>query len=160
MDSQPQQRPVIPLAYRLLLTTIEPLIALCGALQALHNPDDYTSAMTRGSVLFSPGSTFLYTELAGAWLYFAFVEAVVLRLFADDLRLWRLLCAGMLLSDVAWAHSVAQAVGGWAVWLDVGGWSAMDHAMFWTSAPIAVVRLLIVLGAGVGKTGEKEKKGE
>jgi hypothetical protein len=90
----------------------------------------------------------LYTELGGAWLYFAFVEAVVLRQF-DDLRLWRLLCAAMLLSDVAYCHSVAQAVGGWGPWLVLSDWTVADHAVFWSTAPFALVRVLVVLGVGV-----------
>ncbi|BCR98278.1 uncharacterized protein AKAW2_31597S [Aspergillus luchuensis] len=138
----------IPYIYRLVLTTIEPMIALCGALQSLLYPTVYMSSMTRGKVSFLPEMEFLHTELGGAWLYFAFVEAVVLRVF-DDERLWRFLCAAMLLSDLAWCHSVAQAVGGWAIWLNVCIWSTEDHLMFWTSAPITIMRLLVVSGIGL-----------
>jgi hypothetical protein len=138
----------IPFAYRLMLTTIEPLFALSGALMAFRKPEDYLSNMTRNSASFTPNTAFLYTELAGAWLYFAFTEAVVLRLF-DDLRLWRLLCIGMLLSDAAYCHSVAQAVGGWGVWLAIGDWPMEDWLVFLATAPPLLVRLLIVFGIGV-----------
>ncbi|OKL63004.1 hypothetical protein UA08_01230 [Talaromyces atroroseus] len=103
--------------------------------------------MTPGTVNFAPEMMFLHIELGGAWLYFAFVEAVVLRL-TDDERSWRFLCAGMLLSDLAWCHSAAQAVGGWRICCDTSIWSVEYHFMFWTSAPIAVMRLLIVFGIG------------
>jgi hypothetical protein len=73
--------------------------------------------MTRGVVDFASEMSFLHTGLDGAWLYFAFVEAVVFRM-SDDERLWRFLCAGMLLSDLAWCHSAAQAVGEWIIWCD------------------------------------------
>lgn len=146
----------LPLVYRLSLTTIEPLFAVNGALLVFRNPGTYLSMMTRDVVLFTAPSTFLYTTTGGAWLYFAFVEAVVMRLF-DDLRLWRVLCAGMLLSDAAYCHAIAQAVGGWAVYMDVLSWTRDDHAVFWATAPLVLVRILVVLGVGV-KTGSNARK--
>jgi len=147
----------IPFAYRLILTTVEPLLAAGGALLVLRTPAEYLSTMTRGSGAFAAGSTFLYTELGGAWLYFAFVEAVVLRVF-DDVRLWRLLCAGMLLSDAAYCHSAAQAVGGWAAWAHLAAWTSEDHLVFWTTAPMVLVRILVVLGVGVRTEAEQRKQ--
>lgn len=147
----------LPFIYTLILTTVEPIFATLGAIMALSDPASYLAAMSRDGVAFSAPTAFLYTELAGAWLYFAFVEVVVLRLY-DDLRLWRLLCAGMLLSDAAYAHSAAQAVGGWASWAALAEWTAMDCWVFATTAPMLAVRVLLVLGVGV-RTG-KGKKGE
>ncbi|KAJ9134069.1 hypothetical protein NKR19_g8794 [Coniochaeta hoffmannii] len=108
------QRPItsasasLPSIYSFTLTTLEPLFAINGVFLALFKPQSYLSTMTRDTATVAPDTRFLYTQLAGAWLFFAFVEAVVLRRF-DDLRLWRLLCAAMLLSDAAYCHSVAQA---------------------------------------------------
>ena len=148
----------IPFLYRLVITTIEPLFAINGAMQCVGYPSVYMSVMTRGGVAFAPPMRFLHTQLAGAWLYFAFVEAVVLRVFNDDERLWRLLAMGMLLSDMAWCHSAAQAVGGWTIWSNWTAWTAEDHFMFWTSAPITVMRICIVLGIGQeGHRGSKDK---
>ncbi|PVH90336.1 hypothetical protein DM02DRAFT_43575 [Periconia macrospinosa] len=70
----------IPLVYRLILTTIEPLLAVLGALLAFHNPGEYISTMTRNFASFAASAAFLYTELGGAWLHFAFNEAIVLRM--------------------------------------------------------------------------------
>lgn len=158
----PHQQPAIisataslPSIYRLTLTTLEPLFALNGALLAFVTPQSYLSTMTRETAVFTPETRFLYTELGGAWLYFAFVEAVVLRQY-DDLRLWRLLCAAMLLSDVAYCHSVAQAVGGWGPWLALSDWTVADHAVFWSTAPCALVRVLVVLGVGVKRVSGKK----
>jgi hypothetical protein len=140
----------IPYIYRLALTTIEPFFAASGALLAFRNPTGYLSSMTRNSASFEPSTAFLYTELGGAWLYFAFVEVVVLRRF-DDLRLWRYLCLGMLLSDAAYCHSVAQAVGGWSAWVSLADWTIEDWIVFVTTASMILVRILIVLGVGVKK---------
>lgn len=138
----------IPFPYRFILTTIEPLLSFGGAILVLASPAKYLASVTRHPVPFASSSTFIYTSLGGSWLYFAFVEAVVLRLF-DDQRLWRLLCAGMLLSDGAFCHSLAQAVGGWAAWGDLGSWTVWDHLVFWTTAPMLAVRVLLVLGVGL-----------
>jgi hypothetical protein len=146
-----------PFAYRLILTTVEPLFATLGALLAFRNPAGYLATMTRGAARFAPDSAFLYTELGGAWLYFAFAEAVVLRVYRDDARLWRLLCAGMLLSDAAYCHSAAQAVGGWATWARLADWTKEDWIVFWTTAPMLATRVLVVLGIGVRRGPAAQK---
>lgn len=146
----------IPFVYRFILTVIEPLFALNGAIMVFRSPDEYLSTMTRHGGSFTPDSTFLYTALGGGWLYFTFIEVVVMRIY-DDLRLWRLLCIGMLLSDAAFFHSTAQAVGGWAQWVDVISWTPEDHFIFWSNALVLVVRVLIIFGIGV-KTGNRNHK--
>ncbi|KZZ90163.1 hypothetical protein AAL_07264 [Moelleriella libera RCEF 2490] len=147
-----------PAPYRVILTVIEPLFAVCGAALVLVRPRAYLSTMSRGLGVFSADSTFMYTTAGGAWLYFAFVEAVVLRAY-DDARLWRLLCAGMLLSDAAYCVSVVQAVGGWDRWVDLAAWTTDDWVAFAATAPMVLVRILIVLGVGVraATTGKKRK---
>ncbi|TWU73900.1 hypothetical protein ED733_003419 [Metarhizium rileyi] len=146
----------IPLPYRLLLTVLEPLFAANGAMLVFRAPAHYLSMMTRHAAAATAGPTFLYTSLGGSWLYFAFVEAVVMRV-CDDLRLWRLLCAGMLLSDAVFCHSVAQAVGGWAAWAGLSAWTLDDHLVFWGTVPFIVVRVLVVLGVGLdeGRGGRR-----
>lgn len=138
----------VPWVYRFLLTTIEPLFALRGAWLVLQAPSEYLTVMTRDTVAHSAPTTFLYTTIGGGWLYFAFVGAVVLRIF-DDLRLWRYLCVGMILSDIANGHAVAQAVGGWEAWSKVSEWTMDDHALFWAGASVLLVRILLILGVGV-----------
>lgn len=146
----------VPLLYRFLITTIEPALAVGGALLAFGQPSAYLSTMTRHAGTFSSDTAFLYTELGGAWLYFSFVEVVVLRLY-DDLRLWRVLCVGMLLSDAAYCHSAAQAVGGWGPWVTFGDWTVEDWVVLITTAPMVLARLLLVLGVGVRASAKTVK---
>lgn len=148
----------IPYLNRFLLLYMEPIFALNGAILVYINPSKYVSTMTRDSIRSLDHSTnFIYTELAGAWLHTAFTEAVVLRL-VDDLRVWRLLCAGMLLSDIAYCHSCAQAVGGWNVWLDIAKWTAEDWIVTLTTWPFVLARCAIVLGIGFKSPRDGEKK--
>lgn len=140
---------MIPRFWRFLLLNVEPVCAFGGALTLLFNPVMYTSTMTRHAFTsIEPASDFIYTELIGGWLHFAFTEAIVLRL-VDDYRVWRLLCMGMLLSDIFYCHSCAQAVGGWAVWLQVGGWTFEEWVVTLTTWPFLIARLAIVSGVGM-----------
>jgi len=160
MSSPPRPRPIPPI-YRLTLTTIEPVLAVAGALQALLLPHIYTSTMTRGAVPYLAPAQFLYTGLAGGWLLLAFNEAVVLRFnFANDDNpaLWRAMAGGMLLSDAATFHSAAQAVGGWAAWVRVGEWEGADWMVFLTTVPFFVVRVMIVLGVGLQGTARRTRR--
>lgn len=149
----------VPYLCRLILLTIEPFFALMGSALVLVDPSTYLGSITRHSVPFAPHTTFLYTSLGGSWLYFAFVEAVVLRLY-DDLALWRVLCAGMLLSDFAFCHSTAQAVGGWGVYVKIGDWTLEDWVAFGSTAPMVLTRIVLVLGIGLKRPIPGTVKGE
>ncbi|GJD00543.1 NADP-dependent alcohol dehydrogenase-like protein [Colletotrichum higginsianum] len=147
----------VPGIYQFIFITLEPIFALLGAVMVLHAPHQYLAGMTRNAMPYAASTRFLYTQLGGGWLFFAFTEGVVLRLF-DDLNLWRVVCAGMLLSDAAYCHGTAQAVGGWEVWLDRSTWTVEDYTVFFTTAPMVLVRILIVLGIGISvpkETGER-----
>ena len=148
----------VPLLLRVLLLYVEPLFALGGVGLALFKPEDYVKSMTKAAVtVVQPGSRFIYTELAGGWLHFAYTEAVVLRL-VDDVRIWRLLCAGMLLSDLAYTHSCAEAIGGWSVWLRIWEWTKDDWTITVTTWPFLLARLAIVSGTGLKSRESSSKK--
>jgi len=151
----------IPPLLRILLLYLEPLFAFSGALLVLFNPGHYVSTMSRAAVTstsLDPRTTFIYTELAGGWLHFAFTEAVVLRC-VDDVRVWRLLCAGMLLSDLAYCHSCAQAIGGWGVWVDVARWTTDEWVAAVTTWPFVLARCAIVSGLALRRGSGGSVKG-
>ena len=157
MSSQNKASSTIPYVYRFLLLNVESLFALNGAVLVFLHAEKYLSTMTRATVTSTQSSTgFVYTELAGGWLYFAFTEGVVLRL-VDDTRAWRLLCLGMLLSDAMYCHSCAEALGGWSIWLNVLGWTAEDWIVTLSTWPFVFVRLAIVLGIGIREPKTEER---
>ncbi|KAK9464081.1 uncharacterized protein V1516DRAFT_100661 [Lipomyces oligophaga] len=147
----------VPTVYRVVLTTIEPLFATLGALGAFTSPAPYIAAMTRHLGVFDPASQFVFTQLGGGWLYFAFNEAVTLRL-CDDLRIWKILSIGMLLSDIAYCHSTAQAVGGWSSYLNLSLWTTEDWLVLVTTMPMVTIRVLILLGVGLKKSSKNSGK--
>ena len=150
----------IPYLLRFPLLWLEPLFSLNGSILTYMSASTYTKTMTRGALpIIQPNSQFIYTELAGGWLYFAFTEAVVLRL-VDDVRVWRLLCIGMILSDIAYTHSCAEALGGWSEFLILSKWTAEDWAVALATWPFLFARIAIVLGIGermVGPAGKKTR---
>ncbi|KAH6635036.1 hypothetical protein B0J18DRAFT_462175 [Chaetomium sp. MPI-SDFR-AT-0129] len=147
----------LPLLYRLTLLYIEPLFALNGALMTFRDPSGFATSITHNPALYTPANQFLYTQLGGAWLLFAFNEAVVLRL-VDDLRVWRLLCWGMLVSDVVYHVSSVQAVGGWERFVSWGLWNGFDWAVFASAVVPMVVRVCVVLGVGVKEGGKRRRE--
>lgn len=64
---------------------------------------------------------------------------------------------GMLLSDVCYTHSCAQAVGGWSEWVKIGEWTAEDWMVTVTTWPFVLARVAIVLGIGVGSDGVRKR---
>lgn len=160
------QHPV-PLAYRIPLLYIEPLLALNGAAMLLISPTSFLTSMTprydgnsTAAVLATslPSVTasdalsavrVLTDQLAIMQIVFAFNLGVALRL-TRDLAVWRTLCAGMLMSDVLHiAASVRELRREDA--LDPAVWRASDWFNFAILGGVGLVRLAVVLGIGLGR---------
>ena len=63
-----------------------------------------------------------------------------------------MVATAILLSDVLYTHSLAQAVGGWGEWIVLSKWTVMDWAAAVGTWPFVLVRVGIVLGLfGNGK---------
>lgn len=143
----------IPYLYRFLLLNVESVFAFGGVIMALTVPGAYLSSLTREAVTSVDSSTeFIYTQLAGGWLFISFAELVILRL-VDDLRVWKLICIGILLSDALYSHSLAQALGGWSKWIVLADWTGQDWLVAITTFPFILTRIAIVFGIGL----EEEK---
>lgn len=148
----------IPYLYRFLLTNVESLFAFGGVIMCMTNPGVYLSSLTRESTTtIQPTTDFIYTQLAGGWLFISFAELVILRL-VDDVKVWKLICAGILLSDALYTHSVAQAVGGWGEWLKFWEWTGQDWGVTITTWPFVLVRVAIVFGIGLKTSGVKKRQ--
>ena len=89
-------------------------------------------------------------------MFISFTEAIIFRL-VDDLKLWRLLCMGILLSDIAYCHSCAEAVGGWGEWVRLANWTMDDWIVTVTTWPFVFARLAIVFGIGLEQKERNER---
>ena len=145
---------VLPPIYRFLLMNVESLFAFGGVVMVCVTPGQYVTALTRDSVASIDSATnFIYTQLGGGWMVIVFIEAVIMRL-VDDIKVWKLLCMAILLSDALYTHSMAQAVGGYASFFALSKWTLNDWVAAITTYPFILTRIAIVLGIGY----RKEKK--
>lgn len=164
--------PKLPLLYRLALLYIEPICALNGAYLLLRSPSRFLNAVSPNHPLSDDNSTAISTLLPGSdttatdalasvriltdmlgimHLVFAFNLAVVLRVARRDARVWRCMCAGMLLSDALHIWVSIREYGGWRSSADVAGWRVHDWFNFGTLWGMGLVRVGVVLGVGMGR---------
>lgn len=111
----------IPLPYIILTLYVEPLFAFFGAISAIFTPasflHDITSITTDSpppaSLVHDPFIHTILTNLAGCYILFAALEAVVLRMPAaspqkrSGLAIWKSITFAQALSDIA--HLAALA---------------------------------------------------
>ena len=150
----------LPLLYRFILTTYEPLSTIYGIFLALFDPETLTFIyFSGGRFHYTPDTQVLHTQIAGLWAFLGLLEVFMLRSF-DDLKLWKRFCACLLVSDAAYYHAMAQAAGGWGVWLDFRTWPAWDFVVNGLLVGVTLTRVLVVLGVGVGSGSGSGSEGE
>lgn len=157
-----QTQDPIPSVYRLCINNVEPLLAFGGAMQTLFWPADYLATMahrpqTGDTPAYDARTHFLYTSLTGAWILFAYLEAVFLRLYPNDVQLWKRLIVPMLLSDLLFGHSTALAVGGYRELLSFTHYTAADWLVCLATWPLVLVRVAFVLGIGLPSSQASKK---
>ncbi|ORY64102.1 uncharacterized protein BCR38DRAFT_434011 [Pseudomassariella vexata] len=151
----------IPLPYLLVFHYVEPLFATLGALQALLSPGALVH-MSLPSISYTPALRPLFTQLAGSWLMFAFHDAVTLRIYRDDVRIWRHILGAAILSDVGYTASLVQSMG-WEWFLNPLRWDLVNGFTILSTVGPLVAKVLFVLGVGVPgdrKLGKKGRKKE
>ncbi|KAF1949625.1 hypothetical protein CC80DRAFT_257221 [Byssothecium circinans] len=143
--------PSIPLAYRLLLLYIEPVMAFNGAVLCIFNPRLFLNTFSP-NLSYAPSNQIVYDQLAATYALFAFNQAIVLRV-SKDIRVWKAIVAGILLCDCihVWA--------GWKVMVQDGntmpqGWRPEDWVAVLALAVPMALRSGLLFGVGVGKTGD------
>ncbi|KAI1825088.1 hypothetical protein F4861DRAFT_213184 [Xylaria intraflava] len=147
----------IPRGYRILFTTLEPLLATAGAAQALVAPSALLRA-TLPSVPYHPALAPLFTQMTGSWLMLAFHDLVALRR-SDDVRVWRHTLAASALSDVFYAAGLAQSMGP-ASFFNPLRWDAVNALAVLTTVVPFLGKLCFLAGLGLPReaAGGREKK--
>ncbi|KAI0402155.1 hypothetical protein F4802DRAFT_386582 [Xylaria palmicola] len=143
----------IPWAYRFLFTTIEPLLATSGAINAFFSPSTLLGA-TVPSVPYSPALSPLFTQMTGAWLMLAFHDLVTLRsaAFRDDVRAWRHTLAASAVSDLFYTASLIQSMGT-ALFFNPLRWDMMTAVAVTTAVTPFFGKLCFLAGVGLSTTG-------
>ncbi|PWI66357.1 hypothetical protein PCL_05055 [Purpureocillium lilacinum] len=160
----------IPQLLRIPLLYVEPVLALNGALLLFLSPGRFLAAMSPRAASASVGGNdsladvrVLTDQLAILQLLFAFNVGVLLRA-TRDAGVWRVACAGMLMSDVL--HVLASvrelARGGGQRSVGVGTWRAEEWVNFGVLVGMGLVRLAVVMGVGMraARSGKDKNKGK
>lgn len=137
--------PNTPFIYLLWHLYIEPVLALGGVYHLHFAPREYFTFMP-STAGYSASSQIVYDQLASAYLFFAFVEGVLMRV-VDDRRTWRYIVFGLLLCDLGHCY---------AAWGEMGdkvfgaeGWRGRDGVTNSLNVAPVVVRVAYLLGVGV-----------
>lgn len=154
----------LPLAYRVFFLVLEPLSATAGAYYAQFRQRDYLvlthAASAPASTADVPTATsIMLSQLANMYLYFALIEALVLRSTAD-LRVWKTVLFVLLFADVGHLYSV-KALGLPHYW-NVAQWNLIDWGNIAFVYLGAAMRLAFLADVGLGRAGRsvgKAKKG-
>lgn len=154
----PPSPPPIPLIYRILMLYVEPFFAANAAYLLTCKPAKFMDAVSPHHPLPSspsePASTdsvrLLTDMLAAVYLVFAFNLAVVLRVAGRDRRMWRVMCAGMLLSDLTHIAATVREFGGLVAMADLSAWRSLDWVNICILLGMGTSRACVVLGVGLG----------
>lgn len=133
-------------------------MATGGAVQALFAPQDLLR-LELPSVPYTAAIYPLFPQHAGAWLMLAFHDAVTLRLYPDDVRVWKLVLGAGILSDLGYVYSLFVGMGGAARFLNPGAWSAGEAFTVVTTVVPLAVKVAFELGVGLGE-GKGKGKGK
>lgn len=151
MASQPH----IAGIYRLWLLYIEPFLAIYGGVMATRSPLLYLSVMDPRANLshYHPEIQVLFDQLFGCYFLFAFNQAIVLRVAENNLRVWRVMVAGMLACDIIHMRATGRAMG-WAAHLDPLSWRFFDAFNLVVLYGAAALRIAFLAGVGVAEESE------
>jgi hypothetical protein len=143
-----------PFVYILWHLYLEPIFALGGVYHLHFAPQEYFSYMPASST-YAPGSQIVYDQLAACYLFFAFVEGVLLRV-VDDQQTWRTIVFGLLLCDLGHCYAAVAEMG----WEVLGGqmWRGKDGVTNCLNLLPVVIRMGYLLGVGVPKAAVKGVK--
>ncbi|XP_014561450.1 hypothetical protein COCVIDRAFT_11953 [Bipolaris victoriae FI3] len=137
--------PNTPFIYILWNLYLEPVFALGGVYKLLFGPESYFDFMP-STATYSASSQIVCNQLAAAYILFAFVEGVLLRV-VDDKRTWRWILFGLLLCDLGHCY---------AAWCEMGyrlfgpeGWGGKDGVTNSLNLLPVLIRMGYLLGIGV-----------
>ena len=148
----------VPFIYRAFFLCVEPLSVLAGAYLAHARQADYLRLSHAASAP-SPvpmGTSIVLSQLANMYLFFALVEALVLRA-TSDIRVWKTLLFCLLIGDFGHLYSVHQL--GLPIYWSAFDWNAID----WGNIPFvylgATLRVAFLANVGLGapKHGAKTR---
>ncbi|KAF3005891.1 hypothetical protein E8E13_009402 [Curvularia kusanoi] len=158
MPPSKSPHPTIPSFYRILFTTIDPILCLWGAYMDFFTPRTVLSSHILADTP-DIGHTMILIQRGGLLLNLGFLSAVLLR-YTQDLKIWHLVEMGLLLGDFAYFPAAFGALKSQGrLWPEA--WRAEDWGAFGVTFAVTLVRLAFLARVGFREGGVgKEKKEE
>ena len=156
--SPPPTHLSVPFPYRLLFLYIEPLGAFFGTIVNLTTPTTYLASLSPAAVpsTYDPLTYPIYAQLAGHLLLFAWLQAALLR-STNDLKVWKIVLAGIALCDVLHLWGSLIVLGSQGFW-DVRTWrweEWVSLGMLWGPG---AMRVMFCAGVGLEEGGGDDKR--
>ncbi|KAI1269764.1 hypothetical protein F5Y18DRAFT_371438 [Xylariaceae sp. FL1019] len=146
--------PRIPAIYRHLFTTIEPLLATIGAVQALFFPTLLLSS-TLPSIPYTRTLSPFFIQMTGSWLMLAYHDFYVLRR-EPSIHAWRQTLTASAISDVFYTTSLVQSMGP-AWFFNPLRWNVVNACTVITTVGPFIAKLLFLAGVGFPKDDTTKK---
>ncbi|KAF2112391.1 hypothetical protein BDV96DRAFT_497782 [Lophiotrema nucula] len=137
----------IPFIYHFLLTWFEPFAALNGAFLCVFWPSMFLYTFT--TVKYRPDHQIMFDQLAATYIFFAFIEAVVLRI-TNELKVWKAIVFGILLCDVVHLYG-AWGIMGTESFLNPSTWRPEEWINFSLLYGPGLLRICLLLEVGFPK---------
>ena len=146
----------IPLFYRFYFRISDPLICLWGAWMDFVTPAFVLNAFVPAAVApHNPDFDFTLQQLGGSLLMLGFIDVVLLR-YTNDIKIWKVLEAAVLIYDLSLLYSSYSSLGQQGR-LSFGALRWEDWGSIIITAQAVVVRTAFLLGAGLAE--QKVSKG-
>lgn len=126
-------------------------MAFAGSVQVTVDAPGYL-AIASPNITYDKSLQPLFTSIMGGWVMLAFNNAVTLRVFNRDTRLWWYILLAHLFSDAAYAYAVYQDLGA-ERFLNPLIWNGSDWLTIGTTIPPMVLKIGFLLGIGVDTSG-------
>jgi hypothetical protein len=140
--------------YRACFHYFEPFLALAGSIHVTFDAPGYL-AIANPNVKYNKSLKPLFTSIMGGWLIVAFHDAVTLRAFSRDTKVWWYILFAHFISDLAYAYAVCQDLGA-ERFFNPMIWNVWDWLTIGTTIPPMVLKVGFLLGIGVNTTERNE----
>lgn len=135
----------VPVFYRVFFRYFDPVVALYGVYVNIISPSTAIPQVAPGSV-YDPNQVFFFYQCGGLAITVAFITATVHR-FSEDLKVWRLLQLGLLLSDVVALVGIYLSFSRQGR-LAPSSWTSDDQGIATSYGGITAIRLSFLLNVG------------
>lgn len=137
--------------YRVWFTWVDPLTLVPTVYAIIFMPEFMLDGLIPAEMSsVNPDQAFLFHQLAALYAFIAIISAGVLRA-SPDLKVWRIVQAGILVVDLAIIASFYVSLEQQGR-LELAKWRGQDWGNIGFTGTVAIIRSLFLAGVGVGGT--------